>query len=267
MKNIRHFFALKKDPFPSEILSKEVFHLPSLKPMQERTMFAINMRCFTVVTGEVGSGKSTSLRYVIDQLGKGEYEVLTFTAGSYSMAEFLRQVLLCFGVVSSSYKTSLMMRQIQEELRAIISKQKTPVLVIDEAHLMKSETFAQLHLLTQWDLDRESLVATILCGQQDLLEKLSNPNARPLASRIMGRSHLEPIRKDVMQQYIFHHMQLAGSKANLFSEDAITAIHQGSGGILRRANLLCRGALLAAALEKNKLVCAEHVKVALTELI
>jgi type II secretory pathway predicted ATPase ExeA len=70
-----------------------------------------------------------------------------------------------------------------------------------------------------------------------------------------------------MTEYIAHHMTLAGAKTSIFSDAAITAIHQGSGGLLRRANSLCKGALLAASMEKAQVVASEHVRSALTELI
>jgi type II secretory pathway predicted ATPase ExeA len=212
-------------------------------------------------------GKSTSLRYVVDNLAKGEHEVLMFTAGSYTMVEFLRQVLLCFGIVSNSYKVPLMMRQIQDQLLEINGRRISPVLVIDEAHMMRAEIFSYLHLLTQYKLDSSPLMSTILCGQEGLIEKLMTPDAKPLASRIMGRSHLEAIRKEVMEEYIAHHMRLAGAKKGVFSDSAIVAIHQGSGGLLRRANNLAKGAMLAASMEKSQTVSSEHVRMALTEVI
>ncbi|MFA5571421.1 MAG: AAA family ATPase [Sphaerochaetaceae bacterium] len=267
MKHIRHFFSLKKDPFPQNIASADLYMLPSLEPMQKRIEFAISMRSFSLVTGDVGSGKSTSLRYVIDNLAKGEHEVIMFTAGSYTMTEFLRQVLLCFGIIYNSYKIPLMLRQIQEQLLEMNGRRISPVLVIDEAHLLRAEIFSYLHLLTQHKLDSSPLMSTILCGQESLIEKLMTPDAKPLASRIMGRSHLEAIRKEVMEQYIEHHMHLAGAKKSIFSDSAITAIHQGSGGLLRRANNLAKGALLAAAMEKSQTVSSEHVRLALTEVM
>lgn len=110
-------------------------------------------------------------------------------------------------------------------------------------------------------------MSTILCGQEGLIEKLMTPDAKPLASRIMGRSHLEAIRKEVMEEYIAHHMRLAGAKKGVFSDSAIVAIHQGSGGLLRRANNLAKGAMLAASMEKCQTVSSEHVRMALTEVI
>jgi RNAse (barnase) inhibitor barstar len=101
----------------------------------------------------------------------------------------------------------------------------------------------------------------------NLIDKLMYHTSRPLASRIIGRSHLEGLRNKDMTGYIKHHLQIAGIKDQLFADEAILAIHQGSGGLLRRANLLAKGALIAAANEKCTVVSAEHVRMASTEVI
>ena len=139
--------------------------------------------------------------------------------------------------------------------------------MVDEAHLLRKDIFAWLHTMIQLEFDSKPVLPTILCGQDILLDKLMTPEARPLASRIIGRSHLEAIKFEVMQKYLEHHLKLAGTNNNLFSEQAALAIHQGSGGLLRRANNLAKGALLAAAMEQCKIVSPEHVRLASTELI
>lgn len=75
--------------------------------------------------------------------------------------------------------------------------------------------------------------------------------SRPLASRIVSRSHMEPLSRQEMEQYLLHHLSITGIKTNLFEDTAITAVHQGSGGILRTVNHLARGALVAAARNKS----------------
>ena len=91
--------------------------------------------------------------------------------------------------------------------------------------------------------------------------------SRSFSSRVVARGHMETLSRDEMEAYIEHHLNIAGCKQNLFSEQAVTAIHQGSGGLLRRANNLARGALVAAASEKCNIVSAEHVRIASTEII
>lgn len=110
------------------------------------------------------------------------------------------------------------------------------------------------------------LLPVVLAAQNNLIDKLMYHTSRPLASRIIGRSHLEGLKNKDMTGYIKHHLQIAGIKDQLFADEAILAIHQGSGGLLRRANLLAKGALIAAAHEKCTVVSAEHVRMASTEV-
>ena len=107
----------------------------------------------------------------------------------------------------------------------------------------------------------------ILCGQDLLLDHLMANDVRPLASRVLGRNHLESIKKEIMEEYLNHHIKLAGSTKQLFSEEAIFAIHQASGGLLRKANSLAKTGLLACSGDGSQTVSAEHIRIAATELI
>lgn len=132
---------------------------------------------------------------------------------------------------------------------------------------MRLEVFAQLHAISQFDMDSKPTMPIVLAGQNNLLDKRMFHTSRPLSSRVIGRSHLEGLKQKDMAAYIKHHLQIAGIKEQLFSEEAVLAIHQGSGGLLRRANFLAKGALIAAAAEQCKVVSAEHVRMASTEII
>ena len=140
------------------------------------------------------------------------------------------------------------------------------ILVIDEASLLRLEVFKELHTLLQFSQDTGSFMPMILAGQANLIDNLSYRKSAPLASRIVGRSHLEGIDLKNMEVYIDHQLKIAGIKTRLFDESAIMAIHQGSGGLFRKANNLARGALVAAASEQNMSINAEHVRLASTEL-
>jgi general secretion pathway protein A len=92
-------------------------------------------------------------------------------------------------------------------------------------------------------------------------------SSAPLASRVVARTHLSHLNQDQLSVYLEHHLGVCGIKKQLFSDQAITAIYQGAGGILRKSNLLARGSLIAAAMEKESVVSAEHVRIASTELL
>ncbi len=146
-------------------------------------------------------------------------------------------------------------------------KKQKPVLIIDEASILRLDVFTELHTITQFEGDSKPVLPIILAGQNNLIDNLMFRQSRALASRIVARGHLEALNLQDMELYLQHHLNIAGCKQNIFSEQAVTAIHQGSGGLLRRANNLARGSLMAAASEKCNVVSAEHVRIASTEII
>ena len=267
MDLLRHHFGFKKDPFPQNVAVKDLYPLPALKPLEQRVFFAINQKAISVITGDVGSGKSTSLRYVSSKCHTSEYELISIVGGNFSPMELYRQILLCFGLSIKSYQISIIIAKIREIILEIASRKVIPVLMIDEAHLLKRSVFTQLHTLAQFEFDSRPVMPMILCGQDLLLDHLMANAVRPLASRVLGRNHLEAIKKEVMEDYLNHHVKLAGINNRIFSEEAVFAIHQGSGGLLRRANSLAKTALVACAMDGNHTVSAEHVRIASTEIM
>jgi type II secretory pathway predicted ATPase ExeA len=267
MIRYKHFFGFQRDPFPQDIRVEDLYPLPGLKALADRFVYAVELGAVSVVTGEVGTGKSTSLRYASAPLHPSQYRMIPVTANTGTILEVLKQILLSLQLQSRSLSITLLTKTLQGLLSEIMARKQHPVLVIDEAHLMRIEVFAQLHTLLQFDFDSKPLVPLILCGQNTLLDKLMYHSSRPLASRVVGRSHLEGLTLKEMDGYLNHHLKIAGVKEQLFAEEAVLAIQQGSGGLLRRANHLARGALVAAAAEKNQTVSAEHARVAATEII
>jgi general secretion pathway protein A len=267
MSRYKHFFGFQRDPFPQDVNVEDLYSLPGLKALAERFLYALDLGAISVITGEVGTGKSTSLRYASAPLHPSQYRILPVTANTGTILEILKQILLSLQVESRSLSITLLTQTLRSLLSEITARKQQPLLIIDEAHLMRIEVFAQLHTLLQFDFDSKPRVTLILCGQNTLLDKLMYHSSRPLASRVVGRSHLEGLTLKEMEGYLNHHLKIAGVKEQLFAEEAILAIQQGSGGLLRRANHLARGALVAAALEKNRTVSAEHVRAASTEII
>ena len=164
---------------------------------------------------------------------------------------------------SKAAMTRLIKREIQE---LVLGKKMKVALVIDEASLIRLDVFSELHTITQFEGDSKPYLPVILAGQSNLIDKLMYRTSLPLASRIVARSHLEGINRQDMEHYLKHHLSIAGIEKNLFDPSAVTAIHQGSGGLLRKANHLARGALIAAAAAQSVAISAEHVRLASTEV-
>jgi type II secretory pathway predicted ATPase ExeA len=236
--------------------------------VKDRFDYAIRLGAIALVTGEIGSGKSTALRYAAARLHPSEYKVLCVTAVSGSILETYRMILAEMGIETASPSRSTLVGTIRKEICQFVMEKKKMkiVLVIDEASLLRLEVFGELHTLGQFHQDSKPWLPMVLAGQSDLVDKLMCPTSRPLASRIVARSHLEGVDRRGMENYLAHHLHLAGVKSALFEETAVTGIHQGSGGLFRKANHLARGALMAAARGKSATVTADHVRLAATEI-
>ena len=267
MEQVRHFFGLKKDPFPQDVAIRDLFPLPALEPLRQRVKFAVQQKAVSVITGDVGAGKSTALRYMANQFNSSEYQIIPLIGGQYSLMELYRLILLAFGIKFAAYQITLMVKMIRDQITEIASRHVTPIMIIDEAHLFKSAVFNQFHTLFQFEYDSKPVMPVILCGQERLLDHLMTNAARPLASRVLGRNHLEAIEKDVMERYLTHHLNMAGLKQSVFPKQTVLAIHSSSGGILRKANLIVKSAMLAAAIDGQQMVSPEHVRIAASELI
>jgi len=265
--NYRLFFELEKEPFASDIPKDHILVTDSLTGVEQRIHYAIRTGAVALVTGEIGSGKSTALRYVTESLHPSENLCLYVTATSGSILELYRQILGALGVDNRGVSRALMLQTIRSQVTELTGAKKLKVLlVIDEASLLRMEVFAELHTLLQFEKDAKPFLPLVMAGQNNLIDSLNYRPAMPLASRVVARSHLEGANLALMTQYIAHHLAIAGVDQKLFEDAAVIAVHQGSGGLFRKANHLARGALIAAAQQKSTTVTAEHVRLAATEI-
>jgi general secretion pathway protein A len=262
------FFGFMCEPFGSELATEQILKTPEVISVADRFDYVVRLGAIGLVTGEVGSGKSTALRWTLSRLHPSEYRPLWITASSGSILEFYRQLCSELEVDTNTFSRAAVLRIIRRQVLETVGNRKQKLaLVIDEASLLRVEVFAELHTITQFEGDSKPYLPIILAGQNNLADLLVYRTSLPLSSRIVARCHLQGITREDMESYLNHHLKIAGVSQPLFTEPAITAIHQGSGGLLRRANHLARGALIAAAGEKIQLVSAEHVRIAATELI
>ncbi len=263
----RTFFGFTKEPFGADIPLKEIFKTDTLTGVCDRFDYAVRLGALAVITGDIGSGKSTALRYAAGQLHPSEYRWFYITATSGSILELYRQLLSVLGAETSSNSRAVLLGRIRNEIsELVVNKKLKVVLVIDEASLLRLEVFGELHTLLQFDQDVAARLPVILAGQSILIDKLMYRASMPLASRVIARSHLEGIDREGMEAYIRHHLLIAGVERNLYDPSAVTAIHQGSGGLYRKANHLARGALIASAAQQSMTVAAEHVRLAASEI-
>jgi len=264
----RPFFGFTREPFCADLDLDEILQTEDLLAVSKRVEYVTRIGGIGLVTGEVGAGKSTSLRWTAAQRHPSRNRTLWITATAGSILEVYRQLLAELDINTASSSRAVLTRLIRQQIHdLVVTKKQQPLLIIDEASLLRLDVFAELHTLTQFQGDSKPWLPIILAGQNNLADNLLYRTATPLASRIVARTHLKAVNRERMEQYLAHHLAISGLKNSPFDEQAITAVHQGSGGLFRKANHLARGALIAAAAEKSQAVTADHVRAADSELL
>jgi general secretion pathway protein A len=268
MSAYQAYFGLKSEPFTNELSAKNLLKLPSMVQVKERLDYAVQIGGVMVVTGEVGSGKSTSLRWAQTHYHPSQYKILNLIGHGGALTELYKQICWALDIDQRTSSRTWLTRIFKTAIQEIASAKKQKiVLIIDEASLLRVDIFSEIHTLTQFDNDSKNLISVVLAGQSPLLDKLTYRSSLPLASRVVAKTHLTALGQSQMTEYLEHHLSVCGIKKMLFADAAVTAIHQGSGGLLRKANHLARGSLIAACVEKQDQVTAEHVRIASTEIL
>lgn len=266
--NYTDYFGMAREPFTDDIEEKKLLKLPGTLSVKQRMDYILTIGGVMVVTGDVGSGKSTALRWALGQYHKSEINCCYVTAHGGSSNELYKQLCWAMQLTVASGSKSLLLKEFKTAISDVLDKNRNKtVVIIDEASLLRAEVFAELHTINQFNFDSEKKFALILVGQNSLLDKLKYRTSLPLASRVVTRAHLSAINEEQMEDYINHHLKVSGMKTKIFTSNAATAIWQGSGGLLRKANLLSRGALIACMIDKQDQVNEEHVRRASTEII
>ena len=262
------FFGLKRDPFTSNIPVDEILETTQLKGIYERISYSVRLGAVCLVTGEVGAGKSTALRWSMERFHPSEFKILWITATTGSIIEIYRQLLRELKIDKSSTSKAILTRTIRKEVSELINEKKQkPIMVVDEASLLRLDVLVELHTIMQFEGDSKPWFPIVLSGQVGLEDMLRYRKAAPLSSRVVARGALTSLTRAELDSYLLHHLNLAGLPSSPFSEEALTAIYQGSGGIFRRANHLARGALIAASKEKSLEVSSDHVRLSSSELM
>lgn len=261
-------FGFKTEPFARDIATKDLLQLPSMTSVKERLDYCIRLGGVLTIFGEVGSGKSTAVRWALSHYRPTELRIVDLVATTASITELYKQIAWGLDLVPKSLSRSTLLKENKAVIKELATARKQKVLiVIDEAQLLRRDVLAELHTLMNFEYDGANYMALILCGQTTLMDRLLYRDAAPLASRVVSKALIAALTQPEMEEYIHHHIRVAGIKKNLFEPSALVAIQQGSAGSLRRANQLASGGLVAAATEQSNIVTADHIRTAASELV
>tara|TARA_R110002126_G_scaffold15570_3_gene63697 strand:+ start:2201 stop:3136 length:936 start_codon:yes stop_codon:yes gene_type:complete len=223
---------------------------------------------FVLLTGEVGTGKTTVSRSLLQELDSTT-DVAFILNPTLSELELLAAICdeLKIRYKKADASLKLLGDKITQRLQKNHQAGKKTILIIDEAQHLQPAVLEQLRLLTNLETNTKKLLQVILIGQPELQQLLQRNDLRQLAQRITARYHLLPLDLNEVQYYLKYRLHVAGCSRPVFSSKAVSALFQHSGGIPRLLNLLADRAMLAAYSQQKPLVDTGHVQRAATEIL
>lgn len=262
----REFFRLKERPFSKTPDPHYLYPSRSHREALARLLHAVEERDMILLTGDIGCGKTTLSRALMDELD-GSARVALLTNPRLSPLELLTAMALRFGIESPRGDRVGLLEQIEAVLYELFESGRIPVLIIDEAHLIPHrDTFEEIRLLTNFQLDDGNLLSVIFLGQPELRQRLSHPVYEPLRQRIGLQFNVGPLSEDETRAYVQHRIRSAGGEGRIFDDAALKEIFHCSGGVPRRINQLAALALLEAFGREQYRIGAETIAAVADEL-
>jgi len=253
------YFGFSEKPF--SLLPDPEFLFLSPKHQKALTMLQfgmMNQAGFTVITGEIGSGKSTLIRRVLSQTDD-DITVGLVSNTHRSYGELLQWVLLAFGLEYREKKKVELYQTLAEFILKEYERDRRTVLIIDEAQNLDAEALEELRMLSNINADKNQFLQLILVGQPNLRDTLRRPELHQFAQRVAVDYSLGTLTLEETWQYIRHRLKTAGGDPNLFDTKACAAIYYYSSGTPRLINSLCEQSLVIGFAEQKKRIDVDIV--------
>ena len=260
----REFFGFQQKPFGKTPNPAFLYESPQHREALARLEYAVEEKELALLTGDVGSGKTTLTRALIDRVGDSRPVVLLINP-FLTPSQLLRAIASGLGLTPRHFRNDLL-DQIYTELYELYEQDREPIIIIDEAQLIpKKATFEEIRLLTNFQLDDENLLSLILVGQPELEERLGRASYRALQQRIGMRYRLGPLSAEETCHYLQHRITVAGGSRNPFTMEAMKEIHRVAEGIPRLINTVATTALLESFGEEEDTIGVDCVRSAARE--
>ena len=215
---------------------------------------------FIIVTGEIGAGKTTLVRTLLEGLDAEKVVAAQVVSTQLESGDLLRAILTAYGVPTAGASKAHLIASLEGFLTALAAKGRRALLIVDEAQNLKHEAVEELRMLSNFQLGNHALLQSFLIGQPELRTLLQSKSMEQLRQRVIASCHLGPLDQTETRAYIEHRLHRVGWKDSpAFADDAFDAIHRWTGGVPRRINRLCNRLFLAAFLSGKDAISAETV--------
>ena len=258
----KKFFGLKESPFNVNPDPRYLFLTPYTQEALACLTYGIETRKgFILLTGEVGTGKTTLINKLLEWLHKESVCTAFVFNPRLSVPQFFDFMMADFGIPCDSHQKGQMLQKLNQWLLERYQAGERAVLVVDEAQNLSPQMLEEIRLLTNLETSTEKLLQIVLAGQPELEQKLNQPQLRQLRQRITLRAKTRPLTLEETSGYIQERLRIAGAEnPDIFSPEAVAAIHRYARGIPRVTNLLCEHSLVSAFVDQKNPVPAEIVE-------
>jgi general secretion pathway protein A len=249
------FYGFKEKPFEITPDPRFLYLSENHKEGLAHLTYAVRERKgFTVITGEVGTGKTTLVQTLLSRLDGNTKTAYLFNP-LMSSTDFLHYICQDLGLRVQRRSKGQYLSQLHSFLMASYSRNENVVLIIDEAHNLDAKLLEEVRLLTNLETTKSKLLQVILIGQPELNDTLNRPSCRQLKQRVSLRYHIRPLNKEDTRKYIKKRLIMAGAfDPNVFTPKALNEIYDYSKGIPRLINIVCDNALLTGYASDQKVI-------------
>jgi len=259
------FYGFKATPFSRTIPTEMLYKGNDSDELIMRLKYTAERQLFAVMTGDSGTGKTTTLRRFRDELQSSKYTIMYLSDSKLTPRGFYKGLLDQLGVESSYYRGEAK-RQLHKEIEIMKGVNGLiPVAIVDESHLLGREMLEEVRFLLNFKMDSQSPLALIMAGQSELWDKLKLQSYAAIRQRIdivCAVGHMDHIQT---LEYIKAHMEYAGCEKDIFSEAATDDIFKFSGGIPRLINKACTSSLIYGAQNRKSIIDDRMVKLVIEQ--
>jgi general secretion pathway protein A len=257
----KKFFGLRANPFSVSPDPRYLYLTRHTEEAMDCLTYGIQSRKgFILLTGEVGTGKTTLINKLLEMLRVQEVATAFIFNPRLDVSQFLDYMMADFGIPCDSKSKSQVLIRFYDWLLDRYRKGETAVLIVDEAQNLSEELLEEIRMLTNVETFTDKLLQIVLVGQPELEQKIKQPNLRQLRQRLTLRARTYPLSLGETKAYVSQRLRVAGwSGEEIFDAESLAAIYRYSDGIPRVVNLICEHCLVSAFVDQRKVVTVRVV--------